>query len=286
MSLGIGILESSRSVAPSASLLLDTYPGAAAAYSLRKLRTLYIGSAIRVRRSSDNTETNIGFNGVGELDTTALTLFLLGSTGRVVTWYDQSGNNRNASVVAANAPLIAASGIIYTNNGKPSVYYEGSVSQRLVTATFTSPISQPITSYSVTKVIDATGGINASVIYDSNSTNRFVLYHGGSTEGNNLLMSNGTAINIQPSVSATQLISVVNNTTNTNVFVNGIQKITNQNSGTNSLEGLTIGNIRVSAFYSIYDFFGWISELVFYPLNQTGNNTNIQNNINSFYTIY
>jgi hypothetical protein len=47
--------------APAASLLLDTYSGAAVAYSLRKLRTAYSGSAIRVRRSSDNAEQDFGF---------------------------------------------------------------------------------------------------------------------------------------------------------------------------------------------------------------------------------
>ena len=57
-------------------LLLDTYSGAAAAYSLRKLRNDYTGSAITVRRSSDNTSTNIGFDGNGNLDTTALTTFV------------------------------------------------------------------------------------------------------------------------------------------------------------------------------------------------------------------
>jgi len=40
-------------------LLLDLYPNAAAAYSVRKLRSAYTGSAIRVRRSSDNTEQDI-----------------------------------------------------------------------------------------------------------------------------------------------------------------------------------------------------------------------------------
>ncbi len=41
--------------------LLDDYPSAAAAYSVRKLRSAYTGSAIRVRRASDNAEQNIGF---------------------------------------------------------------------------------------------------------------------------------------------------------------------------------------------------------------------------------
>jgi hypothetical protein len=55
--------------------LLDTYSGAAAAYSLRLLDSTYTGSAIRVRRSSDNTEQDIGFNVFGELDTVSLTAF-------------------------------------------------------------------------------------------------------------------------------------------------------------------------------------------------------------------
>lgn len=45
-------------------------------YSLRKLRTAYTGNAIRVRRSSDNTEQDIGFTSAGDLDQTALTNFV------------------------------------------------------------------------------------------------------------------------------------------------------------------------------------------------------------------
>jgi hypothetical protein len=49
---------------------------AAAAYSLRKLRAAYTGSAVRVRRSSDNAEANIGFTASGDLDTAALRSFV------------------------------------------------------------------------------------------------------------------------------------------------------------------------------------------------------------------
>ena len=43
------------------SLLLDQYgANITAAYSLRKLRTAYTGSAIRIRRFSDNSEQDIG----------------------------------------------------------------------------------------------------------------------------------------------------------------------------------------------------------------------------------
>jgi hypothetical protein len=54
------------------SLLLDLYPNAAVAYSLRKLRGDYAGSSIRVRKSSDNSEYDIGFVD-NELDINLLT---------------------------------------------------------------------------------------------------------------------------------------------------------------------------------------------------------------------
>jgi hypothetical protein len=60
---------------PAPSLLLDTYTGAAVAYSLRQLRTAYTGAAIRVRRSSDNAEQDINFVG-GDLDTQSLLDFV------------------------------------------------------------------------------------------------------------------------------------------------------------------------------------------------------------------
>ena len=53
-----GIISSSGGSVP---LLLDTYSGAAVAYSLRKIKSTYNGYAIRVRRASDNTSQDIGF---------------------------------------------------------------------------------------------------------------------------------------------------------------------------------------------------------------------------------
>src|SRR5210317_1337729 len=89
-----------------ANLLLDTYTGASAAYSLRKLRSGYTGDAIEVRRASDNTTQDIGFVD-GELDTTSLASFCSGTDGFVTTWYDQSGNGNDATqTTASNQPKI------------------------------------------------------------------------------------------------------------------------------------------------------------------------------------
>jgi len=117
-------------------LLLDLYPSAAAAYSLRKLRAAYTGSALRVRRSSDNTEQNIGFDILGNLDTSALTTFCSGTDGFVTTWYDQSGNSNNATqATASKQPQIVNSGIIINVNSKPCLQFTNSSNQFLTNLT-------------------------------------------------------------------------------------------------------------------------------------------------------
>ena len=107
--------------------LLDTYTGAAAAYSLRKLSSSFSGSAIRVRRSNDNAETDIGFNVFGELDTVSLAAHCGSSDGFVKTWYCQSGNANDATQTnTANQPKIydGTTGVV-TESGKPALFPDG-----------------------------------------------------------------------------------------------------------------------------------------------------------------
>jgi hypothetical protein len=111
---------------PVVNLLLDDYPNAAAAYSLRKLDKDYTGNAIRVRRSNDNTEQNIGFTSGGDLDTASLKTFVGANSGFVTTWYDQSGNSRNATQsTAANQPRIVNAGTVDRENNKPFIRFDG-----------------------------------------------------------------------------------------------------------------------------------------------------------------
>ena len=105
--------------------LLDTYTGAAAAYSLRKLSSSYSGSAIRVRRSNDNAEIDVNFNVFGELDTVSLAAHCGSNDGFVKTWYCQSGNSRDVTQTnTANQPKIydSSTGVV-TRNGKPFVMF-------------------------------------------------------------------------------------------------------------------------------------------------------------------
>ena len=102
------------------NFLLDDYPSATVAYSLRKLRTAYSGNAIKVRRSSDNTEQDIGFVG-NFLDTASLLTFCGAGNGFVTRWYDQSTNANDAATgtLAAQAQIVS-SGAMITDiyNGK------------------------------------------------------------------------------------------------------------------------------------------------------------------------
>lgn len=99
---------------------------AQAAWSTRKLRTAYAGSALRVRRSSDNAELDIGFLANGDLNTTTLLAHCGAGQGFVVTWYDQSGNGNDVTQATALAqPQIVIGGSVHAINGKPAVNFDG-----------------------------------------------------------------------------------------------------------------------------------------------------------------
>ena len=105
--------------------LLNTYTGAEAAYSLRKLNSSYTGSAISVRRTSPSPASQlIGFTASGELDTAALLAFCGSGDGFINTWFDQSGNGRNASQSTTTLqPKIVSNGVVLKVNNKPALYF-------------------------------------------------------------------------------------------------------------------------------------------------------------------
>lgn len=119
--------------------LLDRYGSSVGAYSLRNLRKGYTGSAVRVRRSNDNTEQDIGFTNTGRFDEKALTDFVGANSGFIVTWYDQSGSGRNATqATTANQPRIVNSGTVDKVNGEPAIRFDGSNDFLATTTSFSS----------------------------------------------------------------------------------------------------------------------------------------------------
>lgn len=259
-----------------ATTLLDLYPNAAAAYSLRLLRVGYTGSAIRVRRASDNTEQNIGFTALGGLDTSSLTSFCSGTNGFVTTWYDQSGNGRNATqTTAANQPQIVSSGNVITENGKPSLQFDGSNDG------FGLSIPSP-SSFG--------GGSEYSVISRTSSSNPIITFNNGSVSSMwsfSIIPSLGWISRLSatlqnfgnPSSINQMLVSINRKASTTEMYINNLllNDLSNHALSTNSFSNFGNGPQLTN---------GKIQESILYPSNQAANRTGIQTNINSFYSIY
>lgn len=119
MILGSGLLQSANTFVGA----YDAIPSIAAAYSTRRLLTSYTGPLLRlVADRTGYPEQDIGYTAAGDLDTAAAATFLDGDDGYIATWYDQSGNTRNATqATLANMPLYVASG----QNSKPVLHGAG-----------------------------------------------------------------------------------------------------------------------------------------------------------------
>jgi len=107
--------------------LLDTYTGASAAYSVRRLSGSYTGACMRVREDGGNTETDIGFDSNGDLDTAAIASHCGVNNGYVRYWYDQStaggtgsGNDAGQATAASQHKIYDGTAVI-TKNGKPMI---------------------------------------------------------------------------------------------------------------------------------------------------------------------
>lgn len=112
---------------PSVSYLLDTYTGSVAAYSVRKLSSGYTGACMRVREAGGNTETDIGFDSNGYLDTAAIASHCGRNIGYVTKWYSQStsggtgSGNDAVQTTASQQPRIYDGSSVYTDNSLAAV---------------------------------------------------------------------------------------------------------------------------------------------------------------------
>ena len=91
--------------------LLDAFPGATMAFSLRKLRTTYTGPCVRVRNDANQLAT-INFAGSG-VDTTALLAHAGTGNCYVETWYNQASGAivfNLTQTTNANQPVIVSGG--------------------------------------------------------------------------------------------------------------------------------------------------------------------------------
>lgn len=281
--------------APATSYLLDTYSGASAAYSLRKLRTAYSGYAIRVRRSLDSTSQDIGFDANGILDTTTLLSFVGSGTGFVSVWYDQSGNGKNATQTSAsNQPLIVVGGVIYTLNGKPIVRNPDTRTIRCMNVPVPTLQSRPVSIIATGKIYQypasAYGNtawyLGGDVNVGGGSRYEFLSSPGGgfaiNRRGNSssILVNNGTNVTSpfiqQGHFASGTITNRLNGVDVTSAVSDTDQFTTNSNF---VIIGANPNSVEFMPSIGMYEY-------IFYFTDKTSDRTSIESNINSFYSIY
>jgi len=274
----------------STPLLLDTYGGSAVAYSLRKLSSTYSGSAIRVRRSSDNAEQDIGFVS-GDLDTSSLLSFVGAGSGYITTWYDQSGNANDATqATAANQPRIVNSGVIETTGSENAIKFDGS--NDYMTRTAISALDSG-NNYSYFTIVSNNLTANISTVFATSavSVDRVENLIDTRTTGGfyrNFLIQNTSLTAYYSDLSSAngstnqRLLSGFVNGFNMSAFDNGNTGGTATYTGTYNNDLFDIGAFRYLPRY----LNGYIQEIIIYPTDESSNRVGIETNINDYYSIY
>lgn len=264
-------------------------------YSLRLYVSDYTGNCIKVRRSSDNAELDIGFN-AGVLDTAALLTFCDSGDGFITIWYDQSGSGFNAIQTTANRqPIIVSGGVVSVLLSKPTVYFNGS----------THYFDIPYLSYSGSKLTLlevgqklASDTVNNSSrffstyydsSYDFSSIGSFVVYVNTRT-GTNYIgnmrnsqqitqsYTSGNIVLIYAGYDGCRIKIALNGASLSTAVFPGSFKYTKGRIGAliNSTGGANAGNFLG----------GNISEVILFHCDRTADKSTLENEINTFYSIY
>jgi uncharacterized protein (TIGR02145 family) len=189
-------------VAPTA-FILDLFPSAHHAFSLRRLRTAYTGFCIRVRRTNLtpntlSTTVDVSFNSLNTIGLDSTITFVSGAATTAVnlgqfcasivqgytnpdgvntnqdifisTWFDQSGNNKNVvSTTTTQQPRIVSAGNLETKDGKAAVRFIRTSITRLLLIDTTMNINN-LAQYIVTSLITTNVVTNSSTFrYTTNA---------------------------------------------------------------------------------------------------------------------
>lgn len=285
---------------PAFSFLLDTYSGAAAAYSLRKLRSAYSGNCIRVRRSSGvPAEQDIGFvNNV--LDTASLLTFVGAGNGFVTTFYDQSGNARDMTQsTVVNQPQIVSSGSILTLNSKPTIRLLKTINQHWSNSSinvvnnasfnWVGGLTGSLTFWSLLFGVGNQSGTQgyayAPLAYqtanDWNANNSVIWGNGYNSGTTPKAISSGT--NLYPLNTQKTTLGILGSTTS-QIYINGsaISQSVTRTSNIGNYTSMALGtNPSLSE-----GFPGDIQEFVLWGTNQNSNASGINSNTNSYWGTY
>jgi hypothetical protein len=267
---------------------LGIYTGAILIYSLRKIDATDTKPAITVRRGSDNIQKDIYFDASGNLDIATLLAFAGSGDAFIVTWYEKSGNNKDArQTIAIDQPKIVSSGTLITQGGKPALYWNGT-NKGLLTNNTLSGISL-VSSFWVATPENpiSSNGLGFIWAEDSNTLGRWgaLGYDANSKvyaerSGALVITLGGTGT----SQTARYLDSRVISLSSVSIYKNGslLTSASTSAYGNRNSSTFTIGHRAYSTSFS--QFKGYLQEVILFPSNLA--RSTIESDINSYYSIY
>ena len=274
----------------SAPLLLDTYSGASAAYSVRRLSSTYTGAALRVRRSSDNSEQDISFVGQ-DLDTASMLTFCGIGDGFVVTWYDQSGNSKNITQSSASAQRkIVSSGSLITSNSKPSAQNTATSTEYSSSGRLYDLTTPNLWMFSVQEIVD---GGTTGYLFGSNglSDKGFLVLSSGSTEILQIatIRSGGTKSNVfgtSGNLLGQKILSITANRTNRFGWINGNLQSGVSTDNDSDFTTYTNNTVWGSLNSTARSVVGFAQEFILFDNDLTSLRSDIETNINNYYSVF
>jgi len=254
---------------------LQIAPSAAAAYSLRSL-TGGDPKVVRVRRDTgggagDNDEEDFTASGISS---GALVDFVgAGNDGFVDTWYDQSGNGRNAEQGnAPDQPKIVNSGSLVVLSGVPALSFDDSF---FVATGFAFSPSADFLAVTVSKVssgnlIDTRDGGNDGFFIQQGGSDVRYRYNG---DGSINVSGNDQHIIATAELNGSIFAAYKNGSGA------GIDAVT---AGLSTTEELSIGKV---AFSGANTLTGSVQEIILYDTDQSANRATLETNIINHYGI-
>jgi surface protein len=202
----------------------------------------------------------------------------------VKTWYDQSGNNRHASQsVDASQPQIVSSGVIVTENGKPTIKSDGiddSLSPTLPDDFFGT---KTIYTFVVNRNNSAANSGNIFAKRNSSVDGNFNI----SVQNGKYFLQANDAASPNPTIETTntyntqQLFSAARTSNGLSIFTPEAKNATFPVADVTSTGVATIFNGS-----NFGPFFGNLQELIIYTSDQSTNRGLIEDNINGYYNIF
>jgi len=247
----------------------------------RRVLTSYTGNLVRLRRASDNAESNFTYLANGDLDLAAIAAWA-GGASYVVTVYDQAPAGDNVTQgVAANQPLYVAS----IRNGHAGMLFDGTNDLLMGAFTTGGALSQPFSVFAVAALdaVAVNDGKYRTITDGDDAANRVLLSQNAAPAPDTWRIFAGAELSGPNASDALWHIwSALFNGVASQYWLDGISAASGD-AGAQNIDGVAVGN----TFNNLAQWFGPITSLVICdPSLSDAQRALMENAMNAYWTVY